>query len=72
MGSLRLIVGGIAMAAMLMSQPCAAQSYPSKPIRIVVPFVAGGSSDIVARSVAARMQTSIGQNVVVERPGKMA
>ncbi len=70
MRSLRLLAGGFAVAGLLMSMPCAAQTYPSKPIRIVVPFVAGGSSDIVARSVAARMQTSIGQNVVVEnRPG---
>jgi tripartite-type tricarboxylate transporter receptor subunit TctC len=70
MRTLRLIAATFAMAGSLMSQPAAAQSYPSKPIRIVVPFVAGGSSDIVARSVAARMQTSIGQNVVVEnRPG---
>lgn len=70
MRTLRLIAATFAMAGSLMSQPAAAQSYPSKPIRIVVPFVAGGSSDIVARSVAARMQTSLGQNVVVEnRPG---
>ena len=33
-----------------------AQAYPAKPLRLIVPFVAGGSSDIVARSVAAKMQ----------------
>ena len=51
-------------------QASLAQAFPSKPIRIVVPFVAGGSSDIVARSVTQRMQASTGQNVVVEnKPG---
>ena len=65
-----LRVAGIAAAAAMLPAAALAQPYPSKPIRIVVPFVAGGSSDVVARSVAARMQTTIGQNVVVEnRPG---
>jgi tripartite-type tricarboxylate transporter receptor subunit TctC len=51
-------------------QASLAQAFPTKPIRIVVPFVAGGSSDIVARSVTQRMQVSTGQNVVVEnKPG---
>lgn len=58
------------MMPLLNTRRALAQSFPTKPIRIIVPFVPGGSSDIVARSVAARMQTTIGQNVVVEnRPG---
>lgn len=45
-------------------------AWPAKPVRLVVPFVAGGSSDIVGRSVVPRLQTVLGQNVVVEnRPG---
>jgi tripartite-type tricarboxylate transporter receptor subunit TctC len=47
-----------------------AQSFPTKPIRVVIPFVAGGSSDIVGRAIAAKFQELLGQPVVVEnRPG---
>ncbi len=46
------------------------EAWPNRPVTILVPFVAGGPSDIVARAIATRMQQSLGQPVVVEnRPG---
>lgn len=45
-------------------------AWPNRPIRMLVPFVAGGSSDIIGRSVAIRMQEALGQTVIVDnRPG---
>ncbi|HJS77416.1 MAG TPA: tripartite tricarboxylate transporter substrate binding protein [Burkholderiales bacterium] len=46
-----------------------AQTYPTKPIRLVVPFAPGGSSTIVARSVATEMEKGLGQSIVIENKG---
>jgi len=46
-----------------------AQSFPNKPIRLVVPFAPGGSSSIVARAIAAEMEKGLGQPIVVDNKG---
>ena len=47
-----------------------AQDYPTRPIRIIVPFAPGGSADVFGRVIAQRLQESMGQNVIVDnRPG---
>jgi tripartite-type tricarboxylate transporter receptor subunit TctC len=61
---------GLAVSAMLPIDDASAQDYPSRPVRWMVGFAAGGSSDIVARLVSEWLQTRLGQPFLVEnRPG---
>src|SRR5206468_8423052 len=49
--------------------PAQAQTYPSRPITLVVPFPPGGSTDAAARIMAERMRATLGQSVVIENVG---
>jgi tripartite-type tricarboxylate transporter receptor subunit TctC len=59
----------LAVLAASVASPAAAQSYPSKPIKLVVGFPAGGATDTTARLIAQRMQAGLGQTIVVENVG---
>src|SRR3989475_13265464 len=62
-----------AAAACALACAATAQSYPARPVKIVVGFAAGGPTDVIARIVAQDMTLSLGQSFVVEnRPGANA
>jgi len=64
---IRLLVAALAA---LLAQAAQAQSWPAKPIRLVVPFAPGGSSSIVARAMAVEMEKGLGQPIIVDnKPG---
>ena len=58
-----------AISAALIPSVGHTQAYPSKPIRIVVPFAAGGPSDITSRNIAPRMTELLGAPIVVDNRG---
>ncbi|MBB5223576.1 tripartite-type tricarboxylate transporter receptor subunit TctC [Amaricoccus macauensis] len=60
----RAMMMAAALAAVAL--PAAAQDYPTQPVTLVIPFAAGGSTDVVGRIIAERMAQELGQQVVVE------
>src|SRR5258706_11786911 len=59
----------IALACLLAGAQAPAQTYPTRPIRMLVPFAAGGTVDIVARLLGAKLAEELGQALVVENKG---
>ena len=63
----------IAASLAAVAAPARAQSWPTKPVRLVVPYAPGGTTDVVARIIAEHLGQRLGQNIVIEnRPGKGA
>ena len=66
----KLLTAALALGAALQAPLVQAQQYPTKPIRVIVPFAPGGGTDFIGRFIAQRMSATIGQQVIVEnKPG---
>ncbi|MBS0449870.1 MAG: tripartite tricarboxylate transporter substrate binding protein [Proteobacteria bacterium] len=59
----------VALASLASAGALAQHAYPSKPIRVVVPFAAGSTTDIIARAITDKMSTSMGQPLIIENRG---
>src|SRR5947207_10739624 len=67
MPSMRMIAAAVAVVAV--SAPVAAQNWPTRPVTMVVPYAAGGSTDIIGRIFATRLSEILRQQVIVENIG---
>jgi tripartite-type tricarboxylate transporter receptor subunit TctC len=69
MNTRRLMLGIVAAVSLAVVVPASAQSYPDKPIKLIVPFPPGGPIDTMARVVAQELTTRVGQVIVENRAG---
>ena len=63
------VLGALAAAAVFAGPPARAADYPVRPVTLVVPFPAGGTTDVVARLLAERLTPGLGQQIVIENRG---
>src|SRR4051794_14623707 len=66
MTPMRKVLAAVAGAPVFLCPCINAQEYPTKPVRIIVPFAAAGGTDILARSLAQRLSETIGQQFIVD------
>src|SRR3954470_17617887 len=67
---MRLLASAAAAALLAFADPCAAQSWPAKPILLVMPLQAGSAADVMVRIVAQKMGDGLGRSIVIENePG---
>jgi tripartite-type tricarboxylate transporter receptor subunit TctC len=67
---LALALSAAAFLGLAAAQPAAAQSYPTRPVHLYVPYPAGGPNDVIARLLGTELSKSLGQQIVIEnRPG---
>jgi len=62
----RILQGLLACGLCALTAPATAQPWPARPVRMIVPFVAGGATDVVARQLAAHLQQALGQSFIIE------
>jgi tripartite-type tricarboxylate transporter receptor subunit TctC len=65
----RVFCASLLLAAMMTSAFVHAQSWPTRPIRLVVPFAPGGNTDIIARAIAPKMTQELGQQILIDNRG---
>ena len=63
---MRWVLGIVAVAVALLGIPTPSQAWPDRPLKLIVPFSAGSSSDIIGRLIAAKLGEKLGQQVIVE------
>ncbi len=68
-GVLRWLVVALFAAVLIHALPAAAQDYPNKPVRVIVPFAPGGGSDITARQISQKLAERLGQQFIVDNRG---
>ena len=56
----------VALATAILAAPCLAQDYPTRPVKIIVPFGAGGPADVAARQIGSILQENFGQPFIIE------
>ena len=66
--SRRSLIAGAAAAA-LGPRPAAAQTYPQRPVRLIVPYAVGGATDILSRLLSAQIERDLGQSLIVDNRG---